>query len=113
MNDINIEQDGRIMRGDKQLGTSKDGELVWNHYKFKDKYDKDVRALLGMPEDEPKSPEIPKGKSKKPGKEPNRSIELGDRTPGYPEWYLEEHGADAYRDRYFVRGAWRAEAIDE
>ena len=102
MSDIKKTEKGEYINTEtgKVIAADIDGEIIWDcHHKTKSKYYDDVMKLHDpsyVKEEvvvEEKKPSTPM---------PELSPKWGDRTPGYPEWILENKGQEAY-DKLFVR----------
>ncbi len=116
---ITLNPDGTVYRGEKHIATVKDGVPKWRHHTFKSKYSATVDYLInGECESEPEDEKAPPMSDKfipqpnenrtshyTPVKEPAPAMDFrGDRTPGYPEWFLKQNGQEKYDEKYQVRG---------
>lgn len=126
---ITLNPDGTVYRGDKHIATVEgDGDIKWNHYSYKAKHSEAVDSLArgfdGTDEHGPlvygempahsqkfrvKASEMSTGKShgntlsELSDPEPPTDFR-GDRTPGYPEWFLKQNGQEEYDEKYIVKG---------
>lgn len=102
---IKLNPDGTVYRGEKHIATVKDGgDIDWKHWTFKKKHGDELGFLLmGEGFDKPEDAPAP---VKAPAKsDPAPAMDFrGDRTPGYPEWFLKQNGQEAYTEKYQVRG---------
>lgn len=102
-------------------------EIEWKHWTFKKKYDGELITMLKSVDDvsalvpdevlaevvdaveNPVDDITNEGLNMldsitKSQPEPAKSKELGDRTPGYPEWVLATKGQEAYEKQYHRYG---------
>ena len=109
---ITLNEDGTITRDNdgKLLAIASDGVVEWEHHMLKKKHEKEVLELLGTaPGDDTDKESEGETEDKAPptAPAPEQSPSLGDLTPGYPEWYLEANGQEAWNEKYQVKGITR------
>lgn len=104
---IKLNPDGTVYRGEKHIATvESDGDINWKHWTFKKKHRDEVDSLV-RGEDIPPEEVLSTRSGTTFIKEivPPPAMDFrGDRTPGYPEWFLKQNGQEAYDKKYQVRG---------